>query len=209
MQVSSDVETTDGNSPSSVWCIFRLRVPSEVWCLGMWCGECAVRSTWWVKKSKMLGLSLCRVCVMWYVAKVTNTEKCFVSRQWRRLCPWCLGSCPFCLSIDALMSVVFFWHSHWGWGERLSTIQVQRLRQRRPRVLWRKGDCTPAVFLTFSRSPSTSSGDYLPSPFVCALRPLYLFEEAETQTMWSLVVKFPHLLVSVPGKFLGVSSIPP
>ena len=37
----------------------------------------------------------------------------------------------------------FFRHSHWVWRDRLSIPQVQRLHQRRLRVLRRKRDCTP------------------------------------------------------------------
>ena len=44
-----------------------------------------------------------------------------------------------------------------GWGERLSTPQVLWLRQRRPCVLRRKKDCTPALFLTSSATSSSMS----------------------------------------------------
>ena len=44
--------------------------------------------------------------------------------------------------------------SHWGWRDRLSTPQVRQLRQRRPRVLRRKRDCTPP-------SSSHSRGSHL------------------------------------------------
>ena len=77
-----------------------------------------------------------------------------------------------CWLTSPVVESFFFWHSHWWWGERLSTAQVQRLRPRRPRVLRRKRDCTPALFLTFSRWPSTMSPGtseeegLAPSPFL-------------------------------------------
>ena len=39
---------------------------------------------------------------------------------------------------------------HLGWGDRLSTPQVQRLLLHEPWLLRRKRDCTPALFLTSS-----------------------------------------------------------
>ena len=45
----------------------------------------------------------------------------------------------------------------WGWRERLSTHQVQRLPLRRPRLHWRKRDCTLALFSTTSASTSATS----------------------------------------------------
>ena len=45
----------------------------------------------------------------------------------------------------------------WGWRDRLSTPQVQRLPLRRPRLPRRKRDCTPALFLTTSVSSSAST----------------------------------------------------
>ena len=43
------------------------------------------------------------------------------------------------------------------WGDRLSTPQVQRLLHHEPRLLRRKRDCTPALFLTSSVCTSTLS----------------------------------------------------
>ena len=66
-----------------------------------------------------------------------------------------------CLLVHVTSGCEFCCHSHWGWRDRLSTPQVWRLRQRRPRVLRRKRDCTLALFLTFSRWPSyLVSGDF-------------------------------------------------
>ena len=113
-----DVETNDGNSPSSV----RAYLPK------CWASHFVL-------------------CVMWYGAKVPNTVLCLLSSPW-------------CLSFDALMSFgcVFFGTPTWGGGEKLSTPQVRRrLQNRRPRVLRRKRDCTPALFFAYSRWPSTSS----------------------------------------------------
>ena len=47
--------------------------------------------------------------------------------------------------------------SHWGWGDRLSTPQVQRLLLHEPWLHRRKKDCTPALFLTSSVSTSAIS----------------------------------------------------
>ena len=45
----------------------------------------------------------------------------------------------------------------WGWRDRLSTPQVQRLPLRRPRLSRRKRDCTLALFFTTSASTSATS----------------------------------------------------
>ena len=55
---------------------------------------------------------------------------------------WCILSCVW-LSGCCLCG-------HLGWGDRLSTPQVLRLLLHVPRLLRRKRDCTPALFLTSS-----------------------------------------------------------
>ena len=63
----------------------------------------------------------------------------------------------------------------WGWGDRLSTPQVQRLLLHEPWLHRRKRDCTPVLFLTSSVSTSaislcTSEEEGLaPSPFLLTL----------------------------------------
>ena len=58
-------------------------------------------------------------------------------------CPAARQILDFFVLMWLLIWLCVFRHSHWEWGDRLSTPQVQRLRQRRPRVLRRKRDCTP------------------------------------------------------------------
>ena len=62
---------------------------------------------------------------------------------------WCILSCVW-LCVCWLCVPL-------GWGDRLSTPQVQRLLLHIPWLLRRKRDCTPALFLTISVCTSTLS----------------------------------------------------
>ena len=107
----------------------------------------------------------CERDVVWRV----GSEHCALSRDFRRFV-------SMCLSIDALLCVgCVFSKIPLGVGRQALHHPSQRLRQRRPRVLRRKRDCTPALFLTLLRWPSTSSPGTLeedglaPSPFLLTM----------------------------------------
>ena len=102
-------------------------------------------------------------------------------------------------------------HSHWGWGDRLSTPQVQRLLLHEPWLLRRKRDCTPALFLTLgvyigNVAVYFGGGRIGTSPFLLTLTRSSPEEEGQALLLTMPASTFPPETYAVVFFVWGVNS---